>query len=84
MIRDGSTGVLTERPDYRALASSIETLLANPLQMSQLAQNGRSEWHSRFRLERFQTEVCDLLERHAEESGQTESAAAVAGKHSLI
>jgi glycosyltransferase involved in cell wall biosynthesis len=83
LIRHGETGLLTSRSDYRALAQAIDSLLSDRGLMSRLARNGRAEWEARFRQDRFQREVCDLLERSAEQRGQTEPAAAVARKQNL-
>jgi glycosyltransferase involved in cell wall biosynthesis len=62
LIRDGETGLLTDRPDHRSLIESIERLRANPSLLASLSANGRREWEKRFRVERFQRDICDLLE----------------------
>jgi glycosyltransferase involved in cell wall biosynthesis len=83
LIAHGDTGLLTARPDYKSLAQSIERLLSDTPLRVRLARNGRREWESRFGLDRFQRDVCDLLERSAEERGQPQSTAAVACKNDL-
>jgi glycosyltransferase involved in cell wall biosynthesis len=70
LIRDGVTGLLTKRPDYQSLAECINDLLADPGRMADLSRNGRQEWEDRFRVERFQRDVCDLLESSAKKPGK--------------
>jgi glycosyltransferase involved in cell wall biosynthesis len=62
LIRDGETGLLTARPDHQALVQSIRRLVGDPDLMAKLSASGRREWERRFRVERFQRDVCDLLE----------------------
>jgi glycosyltransferase involved in cell wall biosynthesis len=83
LIRHGDTGLLTSRPDHVSLAESIETLLFQPAMAAWLALNARREWESRFRIDRFQREMCDLLERSAQQRGQSQSTPAVACKNDL-
>jgi glycosyltransferase involved in cell wall biosynthesis len=61
LVEDGRTGVLTETPDFKSLARSIEGLIGDPGSMERLSAAGRREWDLRFRVERFRTAVCDLL-----------------------
>jgi glycosyltransferase involved in cell wall biosynthesis len=72
LICDGRTGLLTEQPTPESLARSIGKLLADPALASRLAEAGRLEWERRFRVERYQREVCDFFESvvnaHAERS----------------
>jgi glycosyltransferase involved in cell wall biosynthesis len=82
LIQDGETGLLTARPDYQSLTESIERLLANPELMAKLSGNGRRAWEMGFRVERFQREVCDLLEQHGtKRRGKYCTAAAVAREY---
>lgn len=83
LIRHDETGLLTARPDHAALAESISTLLADSAVRARLAIHGRREWENRFQLERYQREMCDLLERSAEKRGQSQPAPAVACKNDL-
>ena len=43
------------------LARCIEILLDNPGVAWRIAHEGRKEWESRFRVERYQREICDFL-----------------------
>lgn len=78
LIRDGETGLLTERATPESFADRIRELIGNPRLLSRLSEAGRCEWERRFRIERFQTEVCDFLERR-----EVQSAAAVAGEENF-
>ncbi|MDP9171881.1 MAG: glycosyltransferase family 4 protein, partial [Acidobacteriota bacterium] len=70
LIEDGVSGVLTQRSDYASLAESVQELLGDRSKMASLSRNGRQEWEARFRVERFQRDVCDLLESSVEKAGQ--------------
>jgi glycosyltransferase involved in cell wall biosynthesis len=83
LIRHDDTGWLTARSDHQSLAESIERLLSDAELRMRLARNGRREWESRFRLERFQSDVCDLLERSVEERGKPQSATTIACENDL-
>jgi glycosyltransferase involved in cell wall biosynthesis len=65
LIEHGKTGILTQEPTPQSLAGCLKALLGSPEQRAKLASNARRAWHERFRLERYQREVCDLLERAA-------------------
>jgi len=62
LVENGRTGVLTEKPDFESLARAIQALLGDRDLMQRLSAAGRNEWLRRFRVERFRTTVCDLLE----------------------
>ncbi len=62
IVEDGRTGVLTRMPDFESLACSIHALIRDRELMMRLSEEGRREWNERFRVERFRTSVCDLLE----------------------
>jgi glycosyltransferase involved in cell wall biosynthesis len=62
LVCEGRTGLLTERSTPQSLARCIETLLDDPTRAWRIAQDGRKEWDARFRVERFQREICDFLE----------------------
>jgi glycosyltransferase involved in cell wall biosynthesis len=87
LICDGRTGLLTEHSTPASLAQSIDKLLADPTLALRLAEQGRKEWESRFRVERFQRQVCDFLEaivyRQRRERREIESAVAIAGENDL-
>jgi glycosyltransferase involved in cell wall biosynthesis len=87
LIRHGETGILTDRRDPESLAAAIELLLPDSDLRLRLAANARLEWEARFRVERFQREVCESFEfawkRYSEQRGQTQAAAAIARKNDL-
>jgi glycosyltransferase involved in cell wall biosynthesis len=87
LICDGRTGLLTEHSTPASLARSIDKLLADPTLALRIAEQGRKEWESRFRVERFQREVCDFLESVVDgqrrERREIESAVAIAGENDL-
>jgi glycosyltransferase involved in cell wall biosynthesis len=83
LIRHSDTGLLTVRPDHVSLAHSVEILLSQPALAARLAGNARREWEKRFRIDRFQREMCDLLEYSAEQRGQAQASPAVACKNDL-
>ena len=62
LVEDCRTGVLTEAADFESLARCIRMLMQNRDLMGRLSAAGRREWQRRFRVERFRTNVCDLLE----------------------
>ncbi len=62
LICDGRTGLLTEQSTPASLARSIGKLLADPTLASRLVEAGRLEWEQRFRVQRYQREVCDFFE----------------------
>ena len=58
LIRDGYSGLLTTSPSAENLTNALRLLAANPELRSRLASNGRRDWETRFRVERFRSEVC--------------------------
>ena len=66
LVEHGRTGLLTETPDSDALARSIGILLEDRRLIDRLSAAGREEWKQRFRVERFQRTVCDLLKQCAQ------------------
>jgi glycosyltransferase involved in cell wall biosynthesis len=58
LIRHGYSGLLTTSQSAEALTYLIRTLAANPELRKQLVSNGRRDWETRFRVERFRSEVC--------------------------
>src|SRR5580698_9126417 len=62
LVENGRTGILTETPDFESLARAIQALMEDRELMKRLSAAGRKEWLRRFRVERFRTTVCDLLE----------------------
>jgi len=65
LIRDGYNGLLTEWPSAAELTDVIRGLSAHPELRSRLAANGRREWETRFRVERFRAEVCAEISKAA-------------------
>jgi len=77
LVRPLETGLLT-----KDLAAGIQTLFADPDLMSRCSRKGRQEWSRRFRLERFQTDIANLIANiGAKERGHSKAPAAIAGKH---
>ena len=70
LIRSGDTGILTATAGYEALAAAIERLMTDRDLMTRLSANGRREWETRFRIERFRNEVADIIERGYEVEGR--------------
>jgi len=68
LVRHGDTGLLTAARTGESLASALQTLLNDPDLMARLSFEGRREWEERFRLERCQRELGDLI---AEAGGAT-------------
>jgi glycosyltransferase involved in cell wall biosynthesis len=62
LLCDGHSGLLTLSSTPAQLARCIEILLDNPGVAWRIAHEGRKEWESRFRVERYQREICDFLE----------------------
>jgi len=65
LIRDGYSGLLTTSPSAAELTNMLGLLAANPALRSRLASNGRHEWETRFRVERFRSEVCAEISQAA-------------------
>ncbi len=61
LIRGGHSGMLTDACTPEALARAIQFLVRKPELRAALAENGRTDWETRFTLGRFQREVCDQL-----------------------
>ena len=77
LVRHLETGFLT-----KDLAAGIQTLLADPHLMSRCSRKARQEWSRRFRLERFQADIANLItEVGAKQRGHSKTSAAIAGKH---
>lgn len=65
LIEHGKTGILTDAPTPGSLADAITALLRDSGRRNELARNARQAWHERFRLERYQREICEALEEAA-------------------
>jgi glycosyltransferase involved in cell wall biosynthesis len=68
LVRHGETGLLTAARLGESLAAALQTVLSDPDLMARLSVQGRREWEQRFRLERCQRELGDLI---AEAGGPT-------------
>lgn len=62
VVRHGDTGLLTVTREPQALAAALSELLDNPALAGRLSFQGRSEWDARFRLDRWQSEICSFIE----------------------
>jgi glycosyltransferase involved in cell wall biosynthesis len=65
LIENGETGILTQAATPESLSASIAKLLDNPARRMELGRNARRAWSERFRVERYQREICEALERAA-------------------
>jgi glycosyltransferase involved in cell wall biosynthesis len=80
LVRHLETGLLTED-----LAGGIQTLLGDQELMSRCSRKARQEWSRRFRLERFQTDIANLIAGvRAKQRGHSKTSAAIAGKHNRV
>ena len=68
LFENGRSGTLCTASKPAALANAISGLLADSNQMAALASGGRQEWAKRFKVERYQQEICDLLQNVAHAS----------------
>lgn len=87
LIEHERTGLLTETATPESLAQNLERLIAAPALAQRIAREGREAWERRFRVERFQREVCDLLgEIHGkpEERREMEPALAVTRENHFV
>ena len=69
LVRHGETGLLTAGRTAESLTAALQTVLNDRALMERLSFEGRREWEQRFRLERCQRELGDLIE----EAGATTS-----------
>lgn len=82
LVRHGETGLLTAARTGESLAATLQTLLNDSGLMARLSAQGRREWERRFRLERCQRELGDLIaEAGATTSGRRFQSAAQASAH---
>jgi glycosyltransferase involved in cell wall biosynthesis len=82
LVRHGETGLLTAARTGESLAATLQTLLNDPALMARLSFQGRREWEQRFRLERWQHEIGNLIaEGGATTSGRRFQSAAQASGH---
>lgn len=63
LLEHNHTGILVQDRSPQALAAAILDAVRQPDFLHRLARNGHQRWHERYTLPRFQSEVCDALER---------------------
>jgi glycosyltransferase involved in cell wall biosynthesis len=61
LIRSGYSGLMTTSHSPDELAKLVRALAENPELRDRLAANGRREWETRFRVERFRNEICSVI-----------------------
>jgi glycosyltransferase involved in cell wall biosynthesis len=63
VVEHGRTGWLID-PSPEALAAKLADLIANPHQLREVGGRAREVWREKYTLDRYQTEVVSILERH--------------------
>lgn len=82
LVRHGETGLLTAGRTAESLTAALQTVLNDRALTERLSFEGRREWEQRFRLERCQRELGDLIEEAgATTSGHRSQPAAQASGH---
>ena len=66
LLEHGETGILVNEHSSHALASAIFDAVRNPSDLNRMARNGYRRWLDRYTLARFQSEVCESLQRVVE------------------
>ena len=66
LIEDVASGILVPEHNPRALATAILTAVAHPAALNAIAARAYQRWQQHFTLARFQSEVCDAVERVTE------------------
>lgn len=61
MVRHRDTGLLTTDASSEALAQALRSMAGNSELLSRCSAHGRREWETRFRLQRFQADIADLI-----------------------
>lgn len=61
IVRDGTTGILVEPDDARALADAVITLLSDPAARSALGRAGQADARSRFSMDAYASRFLDVL-----------------------
>ena len=61
MVRHRDTGLLTANASSGALAQALKAMVANSELFSRCSAHGRREWETRFRLQRFQSDIAGLI-----------------------
>lgn len=65
-ITDGETGLLVPSEDPESMAAAVTRVLEDPDLAERLARQGRESAVANFSLQRYQTEVCDVLDQLVE------------------
>jgi glycosyltransferase involved in cell wall biosynthesis len=62
LIEHGKTGLLVDSVEPASLARAMVEAVRNPPLLSSIAERAKMRWRERFTLDRFQSEVCSVLE----------------------
>jgi glycosyltransferase involved in cell wall biosynthesis len=63
IVAHGHTGLLVESPTPAALAKAIRDIIAEPRTLGTMADAAQAAWRERYTVERYRTEVLDLVEQ---------------------
>jgi len=66
LLDHNQTGILVQERTSRSLAMAILEAIRHPIALNRMALRGHQRWRERYTLPRFQSEVCDALERVVE------------------
>jgi glycosyltransferase involved in cell wall biosynthesis len=77
MVRHRDTGLLTADASGEALAQALRSMAGSSELLSRCSAHGRREWEKRFRLQRFQADIADLIANRCAERRRQEELAAV-------
>ena len=77
MVRHRDTGLLTANASSGALAQALKAMVANSELFSRCSAHGRREWETRFRLQRFQSDIAGLIAERCGGRSRREELAAV-------
>lgn len=65
LLEHGETGLLVKDHSPAALAAALVQAVRDPVALNRYAERGHERWRQRYTLPRFQSEVCEVLERAA-------------------
>jgi glycosyltransferase involved in cell wall biosynthesis len=63
LLEHNETGILVKDRSPKALAAAILSAVRDPEALNRMARNGHQRWRERYTLPRYQSELCDALER---------------------
>jgi glycosyltransferase involved in cell wall biosynthesis len=66
LVAHNDTGILVPEHSSAALAAAMLDSVRRPLELNRMALNGYQRWQQLYTLARFQSDVCDALERVVE------------------